>query len=55
MKLSLLTFFSLFFIVTSIFSQQKIIEGKVQNSTNLESLAYVNIRVIGLCKYWNCK
>lgn len=46
MKLFLLTFFSLFLIITSIFSQQKFIEGEIQNSKSLESLAYVNIGIV---------
>jgi len=45
MKLFLLTFFSLFLIITTIFSQQKFIEGEIQNSKSLEPLAYVNIGI----------
>ncbi len=46
MKLFLLTFFSLFLIITSIFSQQKFIEGEIQNSKSLDPLAYVNIGIV---------
>ena len=46
MKLFLLTFFNLFIVITSIYSQQKFIEGEIQNSKNFESLAYVNIGIV---------
>jgi len=46
MKLFLLAFFNLFVIINSVFSQQIIIEGDIQNSKNLEPLAYVNIGIV---------
>lgn len=46
MKLSLLIFFNLFVIITSVFSQQKYIQGKVKNIENKKSLAYVNIGIV---------
>lgn len=46
MKLSLLIFFNLFVIITSVFSQQKYIQGKVKNIENEKLLAYVNIGIV---------